>query len=145
MSSLIIIIIMYSFKLRGFFECLIKHTERYEFVLLTLINLIYDIIYNGFVFKLLKQVLWIWKFREYCLCIRIETFHWIGSEENQRAEKYRRNYRAQENIDLVCATIVEEPNIYISRGPEQIGCCETTAWRIFSFKNKRHWIIYNAV
>lgn len=52
--------------------------------------------------------------------------------EIQRAEKYCRCGRLQENIDLVYASVDDEYKIYISisRRSQQVELNEITTWRI---------------
>lgn len=60
----------------------------------------------------------------------IQKFQETGSVEDKRSEKYSRSGRSEENIDLVVASVVEDPKMSISRRSQQVGLSQTTTWRI---------------
>jgi len=57
------------------------------------------------------------------------SFQRSGSVEDQRGKIYTRSYRSQEKIDLVCASVVEESKMSISRG-SHVGLREIIIWWI---------------
>lgn len=60
----------------------------------------------------------------------IKRFQQTGSVEDKKTEKYARRGRSKNHIDLVYASIAEDPEMSIDRRSQQVGLSKTTTWRI---------------